>query len=1051
MIKSYPLDLKNACFKQERKITVFDYSQMTSRTFEKLAKKYLEQKYPDYTWNLTPPSGDGNKDILCTFRVLDQECEYWAEAKFTKSQTPHTLLKGQLDPTLVSALLTPKQVSICFISNNEITETYYYRLNDFRMKTNIGIELVLKDEFEEWLINNPQLLKNNNIQVLKVEEEQKHVNLGILSATITDMQNSNQYKTENILLNDTIYYLYVIIESEKKCDHISLTVNSEFALPFRSKLLVNPEDFCVKKGKQVYKFELIPQSVGKTELNIQISDDHDNVAQYSISKLVVTPNSNISLSYIQQEKSLLEISRYINESNDHNFLIPVIGNGATGKTKLLQDLFCELNPLENMVSISFVGNDFLDAKALIKILIFFNMGNIFEYSKEDIISQFDIIQNVEAKVYYQKLIRGFFEVPEICVKELERKLKDNKICLLYPSQSKVKQTLLLDDLHKIQKELYLLLKEFTRQFLQQKNNQTIIFASRQCYNDFSLDFNTLCTDWIKTYFLDGLSKEDKLTTISQYFSLNEDIQFDRTTDDLIVFSNILSSKISGKNVDNTNSDSISKTVELVHSFEKPDIINLFQYKERLNQLKKYNKIIELIYLINWGIDYSKICKFFVYNDIEFLLEQKIIKRIGKKLYPYHDYYVKSYFEDHGISDSTVEIVKKICDTDYENKYIYLSSLLKGGYHIYCQIEGDVRSLENYYFIHTDYYKAYTLSKSLELYINKNERLSIEELHDLLILAVSSGYFEKPGRVRERYKQLIKFCKPMSENHEIQGMVLRANSEIINIDYWELNSYDLIDKIQITIKNIPIIQQDSGEDLVCGYLNLLNRKMVVALLKDNFELSEQIFEENILEINRLNRKEYLGYLYMDFAKGIYNQDPIKALKYMENAQEIFRTLNTEYRRLLDCNCEVEYLKCLVSDSINFSALEQAASTLRNEQYYELYSKAKLKLAALKLSRGQKIYSKSDIEQDIYMSEYVLDYTATGRLLLFQTMIKNAFRIFCDEPFNKIKLTNAEKRLLDNMGMDFQNIWKLNENGIKKFVQLGAKYISSNSYIIDSRIW
>ena len=1030
---------------------MFDYSHMTSRAFEKLAKKYLEQKYPDYTWNLTPSSGDGNKDILCTYRVLDQEYEYWAEAKFTKSQTPHTLLKGQLDPTLVSALLTPKQVSICFISNNEITETYYYRLNDFRMKTNIGIELVLKDEFEKWLINNPQLLKDNNIQVLEVEEEQEHVNLGILSATITDMQNSNQYKTENILLNDTIYYLYLIIESEKNCDHISLSVNSEFALPFRSKILVNPEDFCVKKGKQVYKFEFIPQCVGTTELNIQISDGHDNVAQYFISKLMVTPNSNLSLSYIQQEKSLLEISRYICESNDHNFLIRVVGNGATGKTKLLQDLFCELNPLENIVSISFVGNDFLDAKTLIKILIFFNMGNIFEYSKEDIISQFNIIQDIEEKVYYQKLIRGFFEAPEICVKELVIKLKNYKICLLYPSQSRIKQTLLIDDLHKIQNELYILLKEFFRQFLQQKNNQTIIFASRQCYNDFSLDVNTLCTDWSKTYVLDGLSKEDKLTTISQYFSLNEDIQFDRATDDLNVFSNILYSKISEENAGNINSDSISKTVELAHSFEKPDIINLFQYKERLNQLKKFNKIIELIYLINWGIDCSKIYKFFVHNDIEFLLEQKIIKRIGRKLYPYHDYYVKSYFEDHRISDSTIEIVKKICDIDYENKYIYLSSLLKAGYHIYCQIEGEVRSLENHYFRLTDYYKAYTLSKSLEFYINKNERLSTEELHDLLILAVSSGYFEKPEYVRERYKQLIKFCKPMSGNHEIQGMVLRAKSEIINIDYWELSSYDLIDKIQKTIKSIPIIQQDSGEDFICGYLNLLNRKMVVALLKDDFKLSEQIFDENISEINRLNRKEYLGYLYMDFAKGIYNKDPAKALKYMENAQEIFQTLNTEYRRLLDCNCEVEYLKCLISDSIDFSKLEEAASILRDEQYFELYSKAKLKLAALKLSRGKENYSKSDIEQDIYLSEYVLDYTATGRILLFQIMIKNAFRIFCNEPYNKVKLTDPEKKLLDNMGIDFQTIWKSNENGIKKYVHLGTECVFSNSYIIDSRIW
>ena len=1030
---------------------VFDYSQMTSRAFEILAKKYLEQKYPEFKWDLTPPKGDGNKDILCTYRVLNQEHEYWAEAKFTKSKSPHTLLKGQLDPTLVSALLSPRQVSICFISNNEITENYYYRLNDFRMKTNIGIELVLKDAFEEWLLNNPQLLKDYNIQVLKIEEKQGIVKFNIKSAIITDMQNSNQYKTEKILLNDTIYYLYIIIESEKNYSDIKLLVNSEFTLPFRSKILTNPESFCIKKGKQVYKFELIPNNIGATELNIQISDGHDNVSQYPINDLKVTPNSNVSLSYIQQEKSLLEISRYIRESDEHNFMIPVIGNGATGKTKLIQDLFCELNAVENILSITFIGNDFLDAKAFIEMLIFFNMGNIFDYSKEHIISQFDIIQDIETKVYYQKLIQGFFEAPEIYIKELTRKFTDHKICLLYPSQSRVKQMLLLDDLHKLNSELYQLLKEFFRQFLVQKNNQSIIFASRECYKDFLLNVKTLKTDWVKPYILDGLSKEDKLATISHYFPFTGDIQFDRATDDLIVFSNILYSKISKESIGDKSSDSIRKTVELVHSFEKPNIINLFQYKEKLNQLKQYHHIIELIYFINWGIEYSIINQIFAYNDIELLLEQKVIKRIGKKIYSYHDHYIKAYFEDHIISNATIETVRKICDIDYDNKYLYLSSLLKGGYHIYCQIEKEVRTLESHYFKSTDYYKAYTLSKSLESYIDKNEKLSIEELHDLLILAVSSGYFEEPAQVRERYKQLIRFCKPMAGNQDVQGMVLRAKSEIINIDYWELSCADLNQKVENIVKAIPVIEQDSGEDIICGYLNLLNRKMVVALLKEDFKIAEQIFEENTSEINRLNRKEYAGYLYMDFAKGIYNCDPVKALKYMENAQEIFQELNTEYRRLLDCNCEVEYLKCLTSDKPDFSKLEEAATTLRDNQYFELYSKAELKLAALKLTKGRENYSESDIEQDIYLSEYVLDYTATGRLLLFQVMIKNAFRIFCNKPYDRIKLTAAENKLLNNMGNGFQQIWKSNENGIKKSVQIGTENQSSNVYVIDSRIW
>ena len=142
---------------------------------------------------------------------------------------------------------------------------------------------------------------------------------------------------------------------------------------------------------------------------------------------------------------------------------------------------------------------------------------------------------------------------------------------------------------------------------------------------------------------------------------------------------------------------------------------------------------------------------------------------------------------------------------------------------------------------------------------------------------------------------------------------------------------------------------------------------------------------------------------------------------------------------------------VRDKPDFSKLEEAATTLRDNQYFELYSKAELKLAALKLTKGRENYSESDIEQDIYLSEYVLDYTATGRLLLFQVMIKNAFRIFCNKPYDRIKLTAAENKLLNNMGNGFQQIWKSNENGIKKSVQIGTENQSSNVYVIDSRIW
>lgn len=371
--------------------------------------------------------------------------------------------------------------------------------------------------------------------------------------------------------------------------------------------------------------------------------------------------------------------------------------------------------------------------------------------------------------------------------------------------------------------------------------------------------------------------------------------------------------------------------------------------------------------------------------------------------------------------------------------------------MYCQIEKEAHELEYHYFKITDYYKAYVLAKAFEKHMNFNEQLSLEELYDLLILAISSGYFEKPECVKMRYSQLVRLGKSMISISEAQGIVLRAQSEIINIDYWELNIPGLAEKIDTIIKQIPPLHPCDNEDLICAYLNLLNRQMVVALLVDDFEKAERIYQKNLTEIKRLNKQEYVGYLYMDYAKGLYNHNPTLALQYMKQAQIIFQKLGTECRRLLDCSCEVEYLKCITSDENNFTKLESAAQELLQAQYQEIYSKAKLKIAALKLVRNTPLYSEMDIQQDLYLSEYILTYPATGRLRLLQIMVKNAFLIYTHQTNKIIEYTIEDKKIIAKLGNCYNQIWSSNEIGTKRSVQFWNRNTELNVYYLDARIW
>lgn len=1021
---------------------MFDYTQVSARVFEKIAKEYLQSQYPDFKWEITPPSGDGNKDILCKYKVLNQEFEYWAEAKFTKGAKPHTLLKGQLDPTLVSALLSPKHVTICFISNNQITETYLYRLKDFKIKTNIGIELVLKDEFEDWLINNPEILKKYNIKAVSYSNIQNNNELHICSAIVTDINNCQQYKIENYLVENNVYYLYVIIESTT-VQNVQLSINSEFSFPMRSKLLDNPKNFTVKKGKHVYKFEMVPLQIGDIAIKLSLIKDIYILSNYVIPNVKIAQNTDMLLAYMKQERVLQEIPSFINESNSHNFLISIIGNGSTGKTRLIKSLHEELTVNNNVFMCSFCGNEYLDIKNLIQILLFTNIGNIFDYDAETLLSQVNLINDNIQKIYYSRLIEGFFDSYGSCFKYLYAKSLEEDFCYLYPSNTRIRQIVIIDDLHKAQKEIVNVLNKFILQFLFHQNNQFIIFASREYYENFSIDRLSISNEWSKSYILDGLSKADKLNTINYYLNFRGDINFNRATDDLIIFSNILQNSLQ------QTDDSFH--AKLVRSFENPQIVNTFHYKEQLNQLKSYHDIIECVYYINFGIEYSYLIGYFPYEKVDYLLNRKILKRVQNRIYPYHDYYVKAYFEEHRISPDTIDIIKRIYASLENNdaKHLYLSLLVQSGYNVYYQIEKEAHDLERYFFDTTDYYKAYILAKALKQYINFDEKLSFQEIYDLFILAVSSGYFTKPEEVRKQFSDVIKFSRSINQNPSVRGLILRAQSEIINIDYWELNLKDIYENIEDVLKDFPVVTQESQQDLICAYLNILNRKMVVQLLFEEYDIADKIFEENISIINKLDKKEYIGYLYMDYAKGIYNYNLDKALDYMKKAQTIFKDTGTEHRRLLDCNCEVEYLKCLNDKDTDLSELEYAAEALNISKFVELYSKAKLKLAALKMARGR--YSAEEVWQEIYLSEYVLDYPFTGRLALLYKMVKNAFFIYTGKTNELIKLSADEHKKISRMGNDYKLICKHNQSGMKTKISFFSNDFSNHIYFLDTRIW
>ena len=110
-----------------------------------------------------------------------------------------------------------------------------------------------------------------------------------------------------------------------------------------------------------------------------------------------------------------------------------------------------------------------------------------------------------------------------------------------------------------------------------------------------------------------------------------------------------------------------------------------------------------------------------------------------------------------------------------------------------------------------------------------------------------------------------------------------------------------------------------------------------------------------------------------------------------AQTIFFANKNEYRRKIDCSCEIEYLECLIDPSKSVDGLKCAVDKLRTEHYCELYVKGALKVATVLMLKGYR-KNLSEIENYIYYASYYMPYEKTGRLKRLFDIVENTYNDF-----------------------------------------------------------
>lgn len=458
---------------------MFNYTNIDSAQFEKLALLYLQSRYPGSTWEPTKRSWDGNKDIQSKYTFFDQTMEYWAEAKFTPNPSKRNLQKSQLDPTLVSAFLNKNPVTINFISNNNISENYIFRLTDFKLKTNIGITLVLKEEFEQWLLKHPDICEAYQIKKNIITYEENIPKKCIIKQSLIteeDVDNT-QYTFTKYLSYRTAYFLYLNIYSTESYNDCNLT-SDIFNFINRSSILSSAKEFDINKGWNGYKFEFIADKIFEGCVELSIKQNSKELAKYQIPDIKILEDRSLIISYAQQEKALIDISNYIQESGKENNFVKINGVGASGKSHLLKQLHQDLESRYDIFHVQFDYNNTFNAECLCRLLIYLNLGKIWKFDLELVSTELNNNINPVQYLLYENLISGLQGKAEEVIEYVYNQINHLEFNLLFPTNVTIRKVAILDDLHKLTNKQLSIVERILYQYRQYNSSQTLILASR---------------------------------------------------------------------------------------------------------------------------------------------------------------------------------------------------------------------------------------------------------------------------------------------------------------------------------------------------------------------------------------------------------------------------------------------------------------------------------------------------------------------------------------------------------------------------------------------
>jgi len=1027
--------------------------------FETLAFDYARKKYPERTWRLLPQSGDGNRDVESSSRLLlpDRSVEImaWIEAKYTRS-VRRALSKGRLDPTLVSALIEPNVGYVLFISNGRFNDAYINRAERvFRLRQMLTTPQFVDGELlEKWLDRTPQIVRKFFPRKPASDRVQTRPDrdLAIRSCQIValdDYRAAHIEKRRHLRLQED--YVLQVLASSSVGGEITAKLTGEGICPVADREF--PATLLLRPGLTSIPLRFyVAHGAGRGKIVVTVSDQREEAvgeAEFSLAPAAVQIRSASQLAALQRIREILRRHQHV----PLNQALLLVGAGAAGKTWVLSRVTSHLSLGIAVMHQTFEANSPAhNAQCVLRGLLFMTVGSAFEFDGAAEVISREIRTNDVSEDVLRMLLQGHHS-REKATELLQVLVKGDFLGPLFTKCARGDpKVLIFDDVHKADEDAVMLIRRVLGDFAGARNKTLVLLAGRpELPATLAATVNESLAETIEIGPVTADDIEETLRTVvgERAAWISEPAS--------AVISNVLELQTLAESL-NAEASALEGMVETRFLLRCRELMKTATVSGLVEGLRIAiaQPALDLIFLTEGGVECGFIEKHFGWKVVEDLLASRLVTMAlgaARMLQPKHDLVRDAYLSRRNVySDKLRDLVDAYLRSAPDRRNDLLGRLCLCDRKWRARYLGEAIAARDTEIGRTRYGAARPLAEAVyQLAVDPQSAQpfsDVQRIEAIFAHGDCTMHTRSASKAVAIFREAIERADRCHPSTEITALRLNATAEIISQRFWMLDTRGLLkdtdaflselDRLPPTMAAHPRVRE--------ARLTALNRKMMVHYLHDQTATAEKVFSVGAELAETVDDRANLAHLVMDRGKSLCLQAPGEALGCFEQALAMYAALNDQERRRKVCASQTAFLRVLVQGN-HPGELESGAEELFRSGYMPEYANALLEIAGVSMVEGRLERAEELLKQ----AGQIAAASESPRRSFLCAHLNGVLAALKGDVVSATRWHREHAGAVTNLGASYQSVAKHNLRPNRRTVAVWAHQGASDGWWVEPRLW